>query len=98
MTIDRLGVSWSRREMLKISGMAGAGYLLSSAKMLAAQSERFESRRPSKDKRKFTSTVVEQTIARVKRQIADPQIAWLFENCLPNTLDTTVFPGTVDDK
>jgi uncharacterized protein len=29
----------------------------------------------------------------VKARIADPEIGWLFENCYPNTLDTTVRTG-----
>jgi meiotically up-regulated gene 157 (Mug157) protein len=33
---------------------------------------------------------VEETIARVKANVADPELAWMFENCYPNTLDTTV--------
>lgn len=52
--------------------------------------ESFASRRPPVEKRKFTSRTVEETIARVKTQIGDPELAWMFENCYPNTLDTTV--------
>jgi uncharacterized protein len=29
-------------------------------------------------------------VGRVKGLIADPELAWMFENCYPNTLDTTV--------
>ena len=50
----------------------------------------FSSRRPTPADRKFTSTAVEETIREVKGQIADPELAWLFENCFPSTLDTTV--------
>lgn len=50
----------------------------------------FTSRRPAPADRKFTSPAVEETLQRVKSQIADPELAWLFENCYPNTLDTTV--------
>jgi uncharacterized protein len=42
------------------------------------------------NQRKFVSDAVEATIARMKCAIADPELAWLFENCFPNTLDTTV--------
>lgn len=51
---------------------------------------RFPTHRPSEEKRKFKSGAVEQTIQRVKAAIADPELAWMFENCYPNTLDTTV--------
>jgi len=50
----------------------------------------FESRRPLPAQRCFVSTAVEQTIAATAATIADPELAWLFANCLPNTLDTTV--------
>jgi len=52
--------------------------------------ETFISKRPPLAKRKFTSHAVEETIARVKAGIGDPELAWMFENCYPNTLDTTV--------
>lgn len=38
----------------------------------------------------FTSHAVETEISRLKNLISDPKIRQLFENCLPNTLDTTV--------
>ena len=53
---------------------------------------------PPKAERRFTSKAVEAEIARVKKKIADPELAWLFENCYPNTLDTTVTLGEVDGK
>lgn len=50
----------------------------------------FESKRPPVEKRTFLSEEVEKTIRQVKALIADEELAWLFENCYPNTLDTTV--------
>ncbi|CAF0973760.1 unnamed protein product [Adineta steineri] len=46
--------------------------------------------RISKDKRRFVSTAVESLIDEIKRNIKNKELAWLFENCFPNTLDTTV--------
>ncbi len=46
--------------------------------------------RPPPEKRKFTSEAVEKEIARVTSAIADPEVAWIFQACYPNTLDTTV--------
>src|SRR5579863_9752260 len=46
--------------------------------------------RPSVAQRTFVSESVENLIARVKGTIRNPQLATLFENCYPNTLDTTV--------
>lgn len=49
-------------------------------------------------KRNFRSEAVEQTIVAVKKGINNPEMAWLFENCFPNTLDTTVDHSLVDGK
>ena len=54
------------------------------------ESAPFTSRRPPPGQRCFASEAVEATIRRTVSTIADPEIAWLFENCYPNTLDTTV--------
>ncbi|HEY0110502.1 MAG TPA: glycoside hydrolase family 125 protein, partial [Fibrella sp.] len=48
--------------------------------------------------RNFRSEAVEKTIAAVKNGIKNPEMAWLFENCFPNTLDTTVEHSTLDGK
>lgn len=48
------------------------------------------SQRPKPENRKFISDAVEKTIEEVKHSIADTTLANLFENCFPNTLDTTV--------
>ena len=55
---------------------------------LAAQNYRSE--RPSERNRRFTSEVIELKIQSVKSMLTNPKIAWMFENCYPNTLDTTV--------
>jgi len=56
------------------------------------------SKRPPVAERRFMSEAVETTIARMKKSIADPEFAWLFENCFANTLDTTVRVGEIDGK
>lgn len=46
--------------------------------------------RPASSDRLFTSAAVESEIARVKGVLTNRKLAWMFENCFPNTLDTTV--------
>jgi len=46
--------------------------------------------RPLPAARKFVSPAVERRLQAVSRMIADPELAWLFENCWPNSLDTAV--------
>lgn len=86
----------SRREVVAGAGAAALSALLPAASVAASPS--FASKRPPRSARAFTSSAVEEEIRRVKAKVADPELAWLFENCYPNTLDTTVQPGTVDGK
>lgn len=85
----------NRRDMV-----AGAGMLALAATLpgCATAAQARTTKRPPEGKRNFTSPAVEAEIARVKAKIADPELAWMFENCYPNTLDTTVFVGEVDGK
>ena len=79
----------SRRNFIKINGITAAGLGLG-IRPAWADTATFESHRPPLASRKFTSKAVEATIQHVKSAIKDPELAWLFENCYPNTLDTTV--------
>jgi uncharacterized protein len=72
--------------------------MLNAPAAFALQSNAFENKRPELANRKFSSEAVEATIVQIKKQIADPELAWLFENCFPNTLDTTVEFETIDGK
>lgn len=46
--------------------------------------------RPAANDRLFHSKAVEKEIERVKKQLTNKKLAWMFENCFPNTIDTTV--------
>lgn len=61
-----------------------------SSVMGKSRNRSYHSKRPAPGDRNFMSAAVEQTITRVKAKINDPKLAWMFENCFPNTLDTTV--------
>ena len=50
----------------------------------------FISKRPAPSARRFRSKAVDATIESIAGRMRDPELAWLFSNCLPNTLDTTV--------
>ncbi len=58
----------------------------------------FKSMRPSIEDRTYHSEAVEDLLANVKSNIADEELAWMFENCYPNTLDTTVDFEMIDGK
>lgn len=50
----------------------------------------FESQRPAPQERLFVSEAVESTIEQVCSSLENPKLSWMFRNCFPNTLDTTV--------
>ncbi len=54
--------------------------------------------RPAPGERLFKSNAVEKEIERIKKVITNRKLAWMFENCFPNTLDTTVRYYTIDGK
>ena len=57
----------------------------------------YQTNRPEAAKRLFVSQAVEQQIAHIKQLLTNARLAWMFENCFPNTLDTTVhFDGKND--
>jgi hypothetical protein len=86
----------TRRQLLigAVAGAVSAAFL-----PLGARAEAKSTRlRPAVERRTFTSPAVEATLARVKATIADAELAWLFENCYPNSLDTTVTMGEHEGK
>ncbi len=55
-------------------------------------------RRPAPEQRLFASESIEKKIKEVKALLHDaPYLAWMFENCFPNTLDTTIHYSTTED-
>ncbi len=80
-----------------LTGVSNAtGYSAQAASPAAASS--LPHARPKAAERRFTSESVERTIREMQNKIADPDLAVLFENCFPNTLDTTVDAGSSGGK
>ncbi|WP_206433052.1 glycoside hydrolase family 125 protein [Sphingomonas sp. S-NIH.Pt15_0812] len=82
----------SRRSM--IAGTAA----LAATPALAAAKPDFASKRPAPADRRFTSRAVERELAQVSARIGDAKLRWMFGNCYPNTLDTTVKMGMADGR
>ena len=58
---------------------------------VAAHTQRYNNtNRPPEKERLFKSKAVESEIKRIKKLLKNPKLAWMFENCFPNTIDTTV--------
>ena len=47
----------------------------------------YKTNRPAVKNRLYTSKAVEAEILRVKKLLTNAKLAWMFENCFPNTLD-----------
>jgi len=86
----------NRRDMLLCSSSAVAVAALPTFLTAGADPQPYE--RPPLSARRFTSPAIEEAIVKTKRVIGDSQLARIFENCLPNTLDTTVFIGEFEGK
>ena len=83
----------SRRQFLKTGGLALAAMTIRPSSALASSevlSQQYISLRPSVDKRCFVSRAVDKAIGEGQKKIKDEKLRWMFGNCFPNTLDTTV--------
>ena len=87
----------NRNEFIKNAGLLSAGLLLKdlsfgqSAKTLATV-------RVPLGQRKFRSIAVEAAITEFQSKVKNKELGWLFENCFPNTLDTTVDFTMINNK
>ena len=100
----------TRRDFIKKSGLAIAAAAMSGSPLKAmmgnngqgsgasAAADGYVCQRPKPEERRFTSKAVEEVIAGTKKKLKDPKLAWMFENCFPNTLDTTVNFKMIDGK
>jgi len=78
----------NRKDFITKTSLLSAGLFLS--KDLSAFEVSFPNVRVPMNKRKFSSPAVEKAIAEFQKNVGDKELGWLFNNCLPNTLDTTV--------
>lgn len=87
----------SRRNFLRQTAILSSAALFRPA-LSWASADPFPVVRVPEAQRKFRSKAVEDAIAAVQKGVKDPEMAWLFNNCFPNTLDTTVEYSTVDGR
>ena len=60
---------------------------------VSVNAKNYTSQRPAESDRLFKSAAVEAKIAEVTKMLSNDRLAWMFANCYPNTLDTTVHPN-----
>ena len=89
----------ARRKFIKQSVLGTTGIsVMGSLPLFSFDQKTYISQRPPVGQRTFMSEAVEATILKVKKGIKDPELSWMFENCFPNTLDTTVDFEVIDGK
>jgi meiotically up-regulated gene 157 (Mug157) protein len=79
----------NRRTFIQNTSLVASSLMLVPSLTLAAETD-FPVVRSPEAKRRFKSPAVERTIARIQSSIGNKELAWMFGNCFPNTLDTTV--------
>lgn len=87
----------NRRSFIKNTSVLGAGLFVSN-NLAFALSPSFPVVRTAASLRRFRSIAVEKAILEFKKSVKNPELGWLFENCFPNTLDTTVFHETKNGR
>lgn len=88
-----------RRSFIQGTALLSATALINPFELgkLYASSE-FPVVRTAAGSRNFESKAVEKAIKEFKSKVKDKELGWLFENCFPNTLDTTVTFSTEGGK
>lgn len=83
-----------RRKFIQNTALAGGLTMLDSFHLKAFEIEGFLKRDPvvrvPKGERNFESRIIEKAIIDFQAGVKDEELSWLFNNCFPNTLDTTV--------
>jgi len=86
----------TRRSFIQTTSLAATGLMFNPLSRAAGAA--FPVVRTPEVRRKFKSAAVERTIDRIKATIGNQELAWMFENCFPNTLDTTVDFAVIDGR
>lgn len=89
-----------RRKFIQNTALFGGGVLLMNPlnAVAATSLKEFPVVRPPKAERNFQSKAIEEAIKEFQTKVKDKELGWLFNNCFPNTLDTTVTYTEVNGK
>ncbi|KAA3438790.1 glycoside hydrolase family 125 protein [Rufibacter hautae] len=79
----------NRRTFIQSSAFLSAGAVIAPMSLFASPAD-FPLVRVPAAKRNFQSKSVEAAIKEFRKNVKDKELGWLFENCFPSTLDTTV--------
>lgn len=87
-----------RKDFIRSSGLLGAGVISGSFSFANKYKNEFPVVRVPENERKFRSVAVDQAIQTFQAKVKNKELVWLFNNCFPNTLDTTVFYSVKNSK
>lgn len=87
-----------RRAFIQNSALLGAGLMAGKFSFGTNRPLDFPVVRIPEIQRNFSSPAIEQAIDTFNKNVSNKELGWLFNNCFPNTLDTTVFPETKDGR
>ena len=87
-----------RRKFIQNSALAGSLTLVDPSHLIAGTFRStgkdgikdFPIVRVAPGERNFESPAIEKAITTFQKNVKDQELGWLFNNCFPNTLDTTV--------
>lgn len=85
-----------RRTFIMNSGLLTGGMIASKVSFGSASD--FPTVRQAVAERHFKSQSVDAAIKTFHSKVKNKELAWLFENCFPNTLDTTVYYSEKENK
>lgn len=90
----------TRRNFIKSSALATAGLTVTSSTAMEfiTRKQKYLTNRPPINERTFVSEAIENVIVKIKKGIDNEELSWMFENCFPNTLDTTVDHEFIDGR
>ena len=85
-------LTMERRKFIKNTALFSGLAMVAPKNIIAGNtiSKSFPVVRVSKEKRNFESKFIEDAIREFQKNVKDEELSWLFNNCFPNTLDTTV--------
>ncbi|WP_335966619.1 glycoside hydrolase family 125 protein [Galbibacter sp. PAP.153] len=87
-----------RRKFIQNTAMAGSLAFINPMDIVASLKKQFPTVRIAEAQRNFTSKAIEKAIKEFSKNVNDDELVWLFNNCFPNTLDTTVTFTKKNDK
>lgn len=87
----------NRKTFLQNSFLLGTGLVVNKFSF-GAKNNPFPTVRVSPQKRHFESKIIESAITEFQRNVKNEELGWLFNNCFPNTLDTTVYDESTSNQ